>query len=126
MPRDVRNRRSEKRQSVPRFLYAGVEVRWPDGKQRRLDLVDISPTDLCFAVAPGIAKIEKDTNLTDVRVQVGNFSFECHLCVLRSWRQFDLGYHYGARLYPKTESDQNELMSLIATLEANQHMGRSE
>jgi hypothetical protein len=103
---------------ISRALDARVELRTPDGVERKLRLVDISVNDLCFEVPSDVPTFATGANLADVRVCVAHFTVECHLAVLRTWKQFDSATHCGARLYPKNESDQNELVSLIAALDA--------
>ena len=118
MPRDISNRRNVNRQKIPAMLSASLQARTPDGVSRKLPIVDVSPTDVCFASPSSAPLIEIGCVLTDVWVQVADFGIECNLTVQRTWRQFDGSYHCGARLYPKTEDDQNELVSLVAALQA--------
>jgi hypothetical protein len=120
MPKKIEDRRSAKRHPIPDKANAGVEVEMSSGKRRRLRLVNLSVNDLCFEVPQGAFEIRAGTDLSNVRVQIGKLHIECHITVTRTWRQFDGSYHCGARLYPKSETDQNELVSLIAAFDALQ------
>jgi hypothetical protein len=117
MPRKIENRRSENRQDIPAAVDATVEFLMSDGVRRRVPLVNISLNDLCFENPPDAPAIHSGILLPDVVVRVGELSFECNLSIHRTWRQFQKGVHCGARLYPKTESDQNELVAVMASLE---------
>jgi len=120
MPKRIQDRRSSKRHPIPDKANAGVEVEMSDGKRRRLRLVNLSVNDLCFEVPQGAFELRTGTDLANALVQIGKLQIECHLSVTRTWRQFDGSHHCGARLYPKSESDQNELVSLIAAFDALQ------
>jgi hypothetical protein len=117
MPRKIENRRSERRQDIPDAVDATVELLMSDGVRRRVRLLNISLNDLCFENPPHAPAIHSGILLPDVVVRVGQLSFECNLSVHRTWRQSRKGVHCGARLYPKTESDQNELVAIMASLE---------
>ena len=118
MPREIRNRRSSRRQVVPRFLDARVEASGIRGEARSYRVVDISVQDLCFEVPVGTETVQTGNNLTDVTIRAGHFSIECHLAVLRTWKPLSSVIHCGARLYPKSEDDQNELVALVNALES--------
>jgi len=118
MPRDIRNRRTGRRQKVPKALFAEVELVDLDGVPRNCRLVDVSMNDLCFEISAGEPRIEPGTNLANVKIRVANFEVDCHISVARTWRQFDAAHHCGGRLFPKSEDDQNELASVVAALEA--------
>jgi hypothetical protein len=120
MPRKIENRRSVRRQDIPDAVEATVEFLMSDGVRRRVPLVNISLNDLCFENPTKAPAIQSGIHLTDVVVRVGKFSFECNLAVQRTWRQFQRGVQCGARLYPKTESDQNELVSLMASFRSKE------
>ena len=120
MPRDIAERRSVRRQKVPWKNGAEVEVTVPGGKRRRFRLIDFSVGNLCFAVPAGVTGIEAGCTLPDSLVVVGKLTVECHLSVVRTWRQMDGSSHCGAKLFPKSEADQNDLVGLVAALESFQ------
>ena len=118
MPIDVPNRRIGNRLPSPRFLGAVVELPAVAGAPLRLPLVDISLYDLCFAVPVGLPPIARGTSFAGATVRAGHFAIHCNLTVTRTWRQSDSITHCGARLYPVSDTDQNELVSFAAALEA--------
>lgn len=120
MPKDIAERRSVGRHKVPWKNGAEVEVTVPGGKRQRFRLVDFSVGNLCFEVPPGVTGITAGVTLPDSLVVVGKLTVECHVSVVRTWRQFDGSSHCGATLFPKTEADQNELVGLVAALESFQ------
>ena len=120
MPKKIEDRRTARRHPIPDKANAGVEIKMSDGKRRRLRLVNLSVNDLCFEVPQGAFEMRAGTDLSNVLVQIGKLQIECNLAVTRTWGQFDGSHHCGARLYPKSESDQNELVSLIAAFDALQ------
>jgi hypothetical protein len=117
MPREIRNRRSGRRQVAPRFLDIRLEVNDSRGKTQSYRVVDISVQDVGFEVPTENAEVRKGDNLTDVTIRAGHFAIGCHLAVLRTWKPLSSIIHCGARLYPKSEDDQNELVALVNALE---------
>ena len=117
MPKEIEDRRTYNRKKVPWKTGAMVEIEVPGGSRQRFALLDFSVGNVCFEVPAGITGIEAGVDLGDSRVIVGKLEIECHLSVVRTWRQFNGSCHYGARLFPKTEEDQNELITLVAAME---------
>jgi hypothetical protein len=118
MPRDIQDRRGGTRHKLPKAITAELEVEMSDGQRWRFPLLDISLNDACFRMPAGAPEVQTGTNLADAVIRAGNFAIGCHLSVLRTWRLSDRSLECGARLYPKGEADQNELISFVSALEA--------
>ena len=116
----IESDRVETRYPVSRAERAYVEFDYPQpmGKRRRLSLLDLSSTGVCFALPfYGLSGIESSTNLIDVVIRVGGCEIEGEILVSHVTRESDARVLCGGRLFPATEHDRLHMMKAIAGLE---------
>ena len=113
--------RLEARLAVPRSERAFVEFDYPQpqGKRRRLLLLDLSSAGLCFALPfYGLHGVSNATNLTDVIVRVGGCAIEGEIVVSHVTRESEARVLCGGRFYPSTEQDRLQMLKVMASLES--------
>lgn len=118
MPRIIKNRRGDTRYGLPRDLGAEVEFEGTDGARHRLTLAEISVGGFAFLVPDRLPGIAAGAMLKDAVIRVGRLEIRGNLGVLHVTRSSKSEYKCGARYYPATDSDRNELISLVARLDS--------
>ena len=106
------------RYTMPPFMEAYVEFRYPNSSGRRLSmpLLDISVAGLSFAAGSGLPLIVRGARIEGVVVLLGDIRMEGKLLIMHATAGGPSGVAYGAVFYPATEQDQLRLNGVIAGL----------
>jgi hypothetical protein len=120
MARQVPNRREDAREEIPAPLGAAIEFQGPDGARLAVRLISVSARGASFSIVmpSQFHRIEKGAVLKDAVIRVGNTVVHGNLSVAHTTRGFDKDYTCGVLFYPASESDRNELTTLVARLAA--------
>ena len=120
MPLRVKNRRVERRYALPTDLGAEIEFDVPFGGHYRLPLLNISVFGLAFFIPEPIPGIEAGIMLADAQIHVGSLVIRGKLALHHSLRDHPFNHKCGARFYPASDTDRNELVSLLSRLSMSQ------
>ncbi len=118
MPLKDREKREERRYDLPTDLGAEIEFDAPDGGRYRLPLLEISGLGLAFFIPEPIPGIEAGITLANGRILVGALVIGGNLVVQHTLRDGLTGHKCGAQFYPASDTDRNELVSLLSSLES--------
>ncbi len=118
MPLRLKNVRVERRYALPKDLGAEIEFDVPDGGHYRLPLLNISVLGLAFFIPEPIPGIEAGIMLTDAQIHVGSLVIRGNLVVQHIMRDHPSKQKCGAQFYPASDTDRNELVSLLSRLES--------
>ncbi len=118
MPLKVKNIREARRYTLPTDLGAEIEFDGPDGGSYRLPLLEISGLGLAFFIPEPIPGIEAGITLADVQIQVGSLVIRGNLALQHTLRDHPSNHKCGAQFYPASDTDRNELVSLLLRLES--------
>ncbi len=117
MPLNVKNRREERRYSLPADLGAKIEFDVPDRGHYRFQLLNISGLGLAFFIPGPIPGIEPGIMLPDAQIQVGSVVIRGTIAVQHTLPDHPSNYECGAQFYPASDTDCNELVGLLSDLE---------
>ncbi len=112
----VKNKRQERRYALPTDLGAEIEFDVPDRGHYRLPLLNISSLGLAFFIPEPIPEIEAGIMLADAQIHVGSLVIRGNLAVENVLRNHPS--KCGAQFYPTSDTDRNELVSLLSRLES--------
>ena len=118
MPRVIKNRREDTRYDLPRNLGGEIEFDGPDGGRHRLPLAEVSVGGFAFFIPGGLAGIMSGATLSDAVIRVDRLVMRGNLAVLHVTRGSGSDCTCGVQFFPATDSDRNELTSLVSRLEA--------
>ena len=116
MPFSVR--REERRFVLPTDLGAEIEFDVPDGGHYRLPLLNISSLGLAFRIPEPIPEIEAGIMLADAQIHVGPLVIRGNLALQHTLQDHASYHKCGAQFYPASDTDRNELVSLLSRLES--------
>ena len=116
MPLRVKNIREARRYALPIDVGAEIEFDVPDGGHYRLPLLNIGGLGLAFSIPEPIPEIEAGIMLADAQIHVGSLVIRGNLAVEHVLR--DHPSKCGAQFYPTSDTDRNELVSLLSRLES--------
>ena len=125
MPLKTKNRREDRRYSLPTHLGAEIEFSCPDGGRYRLPLLELSGLGLAFFVPERIPGIVAGVMLADTQIQIGSLVIRGNLTVLHTLQEHSSNHKCGAQFYPASDTDRNELVSLLGRLESLSKPSRS-
>ncbi len=125
MPLMVKNRREDRRYALPTNLGAEIEFDGPDGRCYRLPLLEVSGLGLAFFIPEPIPGIEAGITLADVQIRVGSLVIRGNLVVQHTLREHPRNHKCGALFYPASDTDRNELVSLLSRLKSLSQFGRT-
>ena len=117
MPLKVKNRREDHRYALPTDLGAEIAFDVPDGGHHRLPLLNISVFGLAFFIPEPIPGIEAGIMLADAQIQIGSVVIRGNLALRHTPRDHPSSYKCGAQFYTASDTDRNELVSLLSRLE---------
>ena len=118
----VKNRREERRYSLPADLGAEIEFDVPDGGHYRLPLLNISVHGVAFFIPEPILEFEAGIMLNNVeihvdsQIHVGSLVIRGNLVLKHTPREHPSDNKCGAQFYPASDTDRNELVSLFSRL----------
>ncbi len=118
MPSRVKNVRAERRYALPPDLGAEIEFDVPDGGHYRLPLLNISVFGLAFFIPEPILEIEAGIMLADAQIHVGSLVIHGKIVVQHTLPDHPSNYKCGAQFYPASDTDRNELVSLLSRLKS--------
>jgi hypothetical protein len=109
--------REDPRYALSKELGAEIEFNIPDGGRYRLPLLNISSLGLAFAMPDPIPEIEAGMKLADAQIRVGPLVIRGNLTVQHILRDYPTKHKCGAQFYPTSDTDRNELISLLSRLD---------
>ncbi len=115
MPLKVMRKRADRRYALP--TGAEIEFDVPDGGHYRLPLLNISGLGVAFSIPGPIPGVEAGSMLADAQIHVGSLVIRGKLALHHSLRDHPFNHKCGARFYPASDTDHNELISLLSRLE---------
>ncbi len=118
MPLMVKNRREDRRYALPTDVGAEIEFDVPGGGHYRLPLRNIGSLGLAFYIPEPLPEIEAGIMLTDAQIHVGSLVIRGNLAVQHTLRDHLSNHKCGAQFYPASDTDRNELVSLLSSLES--------
>ncbi len=113
-------RREDPRYFLPQALGAELEFDGPDGTRQRYPLLDISIRGASFSLPLRLEGIDEGAMLGNAVIRVDDLEIQGNLTVLHATRRFRANYSCGVQFYPKSDLDQNQLVSFVSRLEAAQ------
>ena len=117
-------RREDPRYFLPHALGAELEFDGPDGERYRYPLMDISIRGASFSLPLRPEGIEEGAMLPNASILVDDLEIRGNLTVLHATRRFRANYSCGVQFYPKTDIDQNQLVSFVSRLDAQEKAKR--
>lgn len=118
MPLKVKNKREDRRYSLPTYLGAEIEFDSPDGGRYRLPLLEISGLGLAFFIPERIPGIVAGVMLADTQIHVGSLVIRGNLSVQHTLLEHPSNHKCGAQFFPATDKDRNELIGLLGRLDS--------
>ena len=122
MPLRVKNIREARRYALPIDVGAEIEFDVPDGGHYRLPLLNISVHGLAFFIPDPLPGIEAGIMLAAAQIHVGSLVIRGNLVLRHTPREHPSDNKCGTLFYPTSDTDRNELVSLLSHLEwVSQH-----
>ncbi len=118
-------RRKDPRYFLPHALGAELEFDGPDGERYRFPLMDISIRGASFSLPLRPEGIDEGAMLPNASILVDDLEIKGNLAVHYTVRRFRANYSCGVEFFPKTDIDQNQLVSFVSRLEAKDQAKRS-
>ena len=118
MPLRAEDMREDRRYDLSSDLGAEIEFDVPDGGRYRLPLLNISGLGLAFSIPEPIPEIEAGIMLAAAQIHVGSLVIRGNLVVLHIVRDHPSKQECGAQFYPASDTDRNELVSLLSRLKS--------
>ncbi len=116
MPLKVKTKR-DGRYTLPVDLGASIEFDVPGRGHYRFQLLNISGLGLAFFIPGPIPGIEPGIMLPDVQIQVDSVVIRGDLVVQHTLPDHPSNYKCGAQFFPASDTDRNELASLLSRLD---------
>ena len=116
-------RREDPRYFLPHALGAEMEFDGPDGTRHRYPLLDISIRGASFSLPLRLEGIDEGAMLGNAVIRVDDLEIQGNFSVLHATRRFRAHYSCGVQFYPKTDLDQNQLVSFVSRLGARPQAG---
>ncbi len=112
MPVKNKQRRADSRYALLTELGAEIEFDVPDGGRCRLQMLDVSGLGVAFTIPEPIPEIEVGISLADAQIHIGALVIRGNLAV-----QHISKHKCGAQFFPASDTDRNELASLLSRLD---------
>ena len=113
-------RREDPRYFLPLASRAEMEFDGPDGTRHRYPLLNISIRGASFSLPLRFEGIDEGAMLGNAVMRVDDLEIQGNFTVHHSTRRFRASYSCGVQFYPKTDLDQNQLVSFVSRLDALQ------
>ena len=122
----IKNKRGDRRYALPVDLSASIEFDVAEGWRHRFQLLNISRLGLAFFIpGPIPGEIKAGIMLTDAQIQVGSVVIRGTIAVQHTLPDHPSNYKCGAQFYPASDTDRNELVSLVSRLESLSQLRRT-
>ncbi len=118
MPLKIKNKRKDRRYALPADVGAEIEFDVLDGGHYRLPLLNITSLGLAFSIPEPIPELKAGTMLAAAKIHVGSLVIRGNLVVQHILRDHPSKHKCGAQFYPASDSDRNELVSLLSRLKS--------
>lgn len=111
-------RRGQRRFKIheSREAWVGFTYPQPNGKLRRLRLLDVSAAGFSFECDLDPGELEVGATVRDTTIQIGDCTLQGELLIMHMTEDVEIGVR-GALFYPATDADLVKLKSLLAGLE---------
>ena len=115
MPKQVQDRREDGRRRIPGFVGAVIAFNGPDGTAHRYPLIELSLAGGSFEIPARIGGLDKGAPCDGGRICVGEIEIKVNLQIRHVTRVGHV-YECGARIFPTSDEDRNEMAALISRL----------
>ena len=116
MPTQI-ERREETRYFLSNALRAEMEFDDPYGTRCRYPLMDLSTRGASFSLPLQFDGIEEGAMLPNAVILIGDLEIRGNLAVHHATAHFQANYSCGVQFFPRTDDDQNQLVSFVARLD---------
>ncbi len=116
MPRTVQDRREDGRKRIPGFVGAEIEFTTPDGKAHRYPLIELSVAGGSWELPNRVPGLEPGVDCGGGVIHVGGLEIGVNLQIRHITRCEGSRYECGARFFPISDDDRNEMAALISRL----------
>ena len=117
MPIKVKNKRGDLRYAIPTDVGAEIEFDLLDDGHYRLPLLNINSLGLAFSIPEPMPDIKPGCMLVAAKIHVGSLVIRGNLVVQHIVRGHSK-HNCGAQFYPASDTDRNELVSLMSRLKS--------
>ena len=115
MPKQVQDRREDGRTRIPGFVGSVIVFNGPDGTTHRYPLIELSVGGGSFELPTRIRGLDEGAVFGDGRICVGEIEIRVNLEIRHVTRTGHV-YECGARVFPASDEDRNEMAALVARL----------
>ncbi len=116
MPRQVQDRREDWRQKLPEYIGAEIAFTGPDGEAHRYPLTELSVSGGSFELPSRVPGLEPNAACSNGRICVGDLEIKVNMQIRHVTRGIGTKYECGARIFPTSDEDRNEIAALISRL----------
>lgn len=113
-------RREDPRYRLPYALGAEMAFDGPDGTRHRYDLINISIRGASFFLPERRRGIQQGAMLLNAVILVDDLEIQGNVAVLHATPRLRQSFSCGVQFYPKTDFDQNQLVSFVSRLDAQE------
>ncbi len=125
MPLKVKNKREDRRYALPTEVGAEVEFDVLNGGHYHLPLLNINSLGLAFSIPEPIPELKVGSMLAAAQIHVGSLVIRGSLVVQHIVRDHPSKQKCGAEFYPASDTDRNELVSLLSRLKSMSQLRRT-
>jgi len=115
MPKQVQDRREDGRKRIPGFVGAVIAFNGPDGTAHRYPIIELSVGGGSFELPARIRGLDEGAACAGGRICVGEIEIKVNLEIRHVTRVGPM-YECGARIFPTSDDDRNEMAALVARL----------
>ena len=116
MPKQVQDRREDGRRRIPGFVGAVIAFTGPDGTAHRYPVIELSVGGGSFELPARIRGLQEGAACSAGRITVGEIEININLEIRHVTRGSGMVYECGARIFPASDEDRNEMAALVARL----------
>ena len=115
MPKQVEDRREDGRKRIPGFVGAVIAFTGPDGTDHRFPVIELSVAGASFELPARMPGLIEGAACGGGRICVGEIEIKVNMQIRHVTRAGHV-YECGARIFPASDDDRNEMTALIARL----------
>ena len=116
MPKQVQDRREDGRKRIPGFVGAVIAFKGPDGTDHRFPIIELSVGGGSFELPARVRGLEAGAQCGGGSICVGEIEIKINLQIRHVTRSEGTLYECGARIFPTSDEDLNEMTALVARL----------